>query len=212
MWRCSSSSDSSWVGGRCPYLLLGIFTDRVVNSAFQAICGVPLWISEIVPPRHRGKLSDIHAIMINIGYSIIGFVGVGFYTYDSPIAWRIPMAIALVPEVVFLILVLWLPESPRYLMAKDKIEEAWEILRSLHSDKQDPNNEFAKFEFVQIYEQMRFDRQQDTSWKLIFKRPSYRKRALISAGLSYFIMSAGIIVVQSKVHYPRVILTTNKAV
>lgn len=168
------------------------------DSGFQAICGVPLWISEIVPPRHRGKLSDIHAIMINVGYSIIGFVGVGFFFYDSPNAWRIPIAISIVPGIIFLVVVVWLPESPRYLMAKDKTREAWQILQSLHSDKDDPADEFAKREFIQIYEQIHFDRQQDTSWKLIFKRPSYRKRALISASLSYFIMSAGLIVIQSK--------------
>lgn len=150
--------------------------------------------------------------MINIGYSIIGFVGVGFYFYDSPNAWRIPMAVAILPEIIFLVVVIWLPESPRYLMAKDKTAEAWKILQSLHLDKHDPNDEFAKREFVQIYEQMRFDRQQDTSWKLIFTRPSYRKRALISALLSYFIMSAGLIVIQSKMIPPFFGMTANRVI
>ncbi|OQV03670.1 hypothetical protein CLAIMM_08686 [Cladophialophora immunda] len=166
-------------------------------GGFQAICGVPLWISEIVPPRHRGKLSDIHAVMINIGYSIIGFVGVGFYYYDSPDAWRAPLGISIIPEIIFLAGCWWLPESPRYLIARDQSAKAWKILRGLHADPNDPTDEFAKREFYQIHEQIQFDRSQDTSWKLIFTRPSYRKRALISAMLSFSIMSAGLIVIQN---------------
>jgi len=34
-----------------------------VGSAFQLLCTVPLWITEIVPPTHRGMLVDIHAVM-----------------------------------------------------------------------------------------------------------------------------------------------------
>ncbi|KAH0828223.1 MFS sugar transporter [Fonsecaea pedrosoi] len=166
-------------------------------GGFQAICGVPLWISEIVPPRHRGKLSDIHAVMINVGYSIIGFVGVGFYYYDSPDAWRAPLGIAMVPEIIFLAGCWWLPESPRYLIARNQSAKAWKILRALHADPSDPSDEFAKREFYQIHEQIRFDQSQDTSWKLILTRPSYRKRALISAMLSFSIMSAGLIVIQN---------------
>jgi hypothetical protein len=35
----------------------------MVASAFQLLCTVPLWVTEIVPPTHRGMLVDIHAVM-----------------------------------------------------------------------------------------------------------------------------------------------------
>jgi len=173
-----------------------------VGSGFQAICGVPLWVSEVVPPRDRGKLSDIHSVMINVGYSIIGYVGVGFYNYDSPNAWRAPLGIAIVPSVIFLTGVWWLPESPRYLIQQNRNEEAWKIIHGLHSDPSDPTDEFAKREFYQIHKQLHFDRTLKTSWADIFRRPSYRKRAIISIMLSYSIMSSGLITIQSNVSSP----------
>lgn len=165
--------------------------------SFQAITGVPLWISEIVPPRDRGKLSDIHSIMINVGYSIIGYVGVGFFYYDSPNAWRGPLGITMLPPIIFLCGIWWLPESPRYLIQKNRNEEAWTIIHGLHSDTADPTDEFAKREFYQIHKQIRFDRELKTPWRDLWRRKSYRKRAFISCILSFSIMSSGLIVIQS---------------
>jgi hypothetical protein len=151
-----------------------------------------------VPPRDRGKLADIHPVMINVGYTIIGYVGVGFYYFDSPNAWRGPLGIAMLPEVIFLLGCWWLPESPRYYIQRDRPKEAWKIIHGLHSDTADPTDEFAKREFYQIHHQVLFDRSLKTSWKDLFKRPSYRKRAIISIMLSYCIMSSGLITIQSE--------------
>lgn len=40
---------------------------------------IPLWITEFVPPDHRGALANIHAVMINCGYLLSAYCGVGFY-------------------------------------------------------------------------------------------------------------------------------------
>lgn len=86
----------------------------------------------------------------------------------------------------------WLPESPRWLLMKDRHEEAREILHRLHEPHE------AHKEFVQIDAQMRIDKTLDTSYWIMIKRPSYRKRLLLSLACTGFNQFSGILVITSK--------------
>ncbi|OQU94412.1 hypothetical protein CLAIMM_00770 [Cladophialophora immunda] len=166
-------------------------------GGFQLVAAVPMWIAEIVPPAHRGMLSDIAPIMINVGYTLTGYVGVGFYFFDSKDAWRGPMALTMIPPLILCCGIYWIPESPRYLLLKDRYEEAWAIIARLHSDPRDPHNEFAKREYYQMQRQIKFDASLNTGYKEIFTRPSYRKRAFISIILMVCVMSSGVLTIQN---------------
>jgi Sugar (and other) transporter len=75
-----------------------------------------------------------------------------------------------------------MPESPRWLCMKNRDEEAKAILFKLHADPTDPENEVASAEFYQIQKQIAIDRTLGSSWVQMFKKPSYRKRALLAIG------------------------------
>jgi len=47
------------------------------------LMSVPLWITEFVPPKGRGPLANIHAIMADAGYLVSAYVGVGFFTGNA---------------------------------------------------------------------------------------------------------------------------------
>ena len=49
-----------------PHNWITAMTDRPI-SGFQCLAAVPLWTAEIVPPGHRGMLSDISAMFITLG-------------------------------------------------------------------------------------------------------------------------------------------------
>ncbi|KIW23450.1 uncharacterized protein PV07_11644 [Cladophialophora immunda] len=155
-------------------------------GGFQIVCGVPLWIGEIVPPKNRGMLSDIHAIFINTGYLINGVSAIGYYYYQSPDAWRLSLGITMVPPTLLLCGIYWLPESPRYLISTDRHEEAWSVIHRLHSDPRDPDDTFATREFLQIYKQIQLDKSLKGGYAEIFRRPSYRKRAIINYGVTLY--------------------------
>ncbi|KAK5311904.1 hypothetical protein LTR93_011544 [Exophiala xenobiotica] len=174
-----------------------VFSFFVGMGGFQTVIGVGLWVTELVPPRDRGKLTYIVPININFGYTIIGYVGVGFYMWDSAHAWRWPTAIAAFPGLISLAGFWWLPESLRYLMSRQRQDDAWKIIHGLHSDRNDPTDDFAKREFYQIYQQIHFDRSLKTTFTDIFKRPSNRKRVIITVTLNYCVMSAGLLVIQN---------------
>ena len=59
----------------------------------MCIISVPLWITEIVPPKDRGVLASGTTIMATFGFVLASYVGVGFFYLRSSTAWRGPLAI-----------------------------------------------------------------------------------------------------------------------
>lgn len=92
----------------------------------------------------------------------------------------------------------FLPESPRWLLQKGHTERARNIVGLLHHTSDDPNNDYARQEFLQMQSQLEMDRTLDSSWRILITRPSYRKRVLISCSLLTFLYSAGTLVLTSK--------------
>lgn len=161
---------------------------------------VPLWITEVVPPKDRGILADATAVFVNIGYVSASYVGVGFFYYkDAPLSiWRAPLAIGCLPCLICLIWVPFVPESPRYLLLKDQTEKAWRIVKDLHSTKEDVNSTYARAEFHQMRSQLALDRTLKAGYIEMFRRPSYRKRCFMGFGLIFALQSSGVLVINSK--------------
>ena len=67
----------------------------------------------------------------------------------------------------------------------------------LHDDPADPNHTLALTEFVQISKQLAVDRTLPSSWLHILRKPSLRKRALITIGTMGFVQCSGILVINN---------------
>lgn len=157
------------------------------------LISVPLWITEVAPPKGRGVLANIHGFMAVLGYLLASYVGVGFYYYQhgSGNQWRAPLAFACLPPLITLGFSFMVPESPRWLLRSNEPDLAWKIVESLHRTSDDPDGVYAKAEFAEMKTQIELDRSLDSSWKILVTRPSYRKRALIACALLSFIYSSG---------------------
>ncbi|KAF2494373.1 MFS transporter [Lophium mytilinum] len=174
--------------------------------AFRFFCGVgsymlylsvPLWVIELCPPKGRSILGGIVGLFGVIGYILAAYVGIGFFYYKTTTSsqWRAPLAIGCFPAIVLLCWMPFLPESPRWLLAVDRNDEAWQIVKKLHTTKDDPDHEFATAEFYQMKSQHDLDRGLDGSWIEMFRRPSYRRRALLAFFLPVIMYTTGNLVI-----------------
>lgn len=91
----------------------------------------------------------------------------------------------------------WLPESPRYLIAKAQYDEGLAILKRLHSTKSG-SDRFAEMEYYQIRKQIEWDNAHKVTYLEIFKHPTMRKRALITICLTWCMMGSGVLVINSE--------------
>ncbi|KAJ5780591.1 hypothetical protein N7457_005751 [Penicillium paradoxum] len=157
---------------------------------------VPVWIAELAPPRIRGAVADAHALLMLFGYCVASFVGLGFYFVPGENQWRGIVGIQMVLPSIILCGIYWMPESPRYLLSRDRTEQAWDIVKRLHATKNDPgSDEFAAREYYQMRKQIELDCRFRTSYWGIFTNPSLRKRALMTIFLEFSIYSCGVLVI-----------------
>ncbi|KAL6246965.1 hypothetical protein RBB50_006272 [Rhinocladiella similis] len=168
-------------------------------GAFIELTTVPLWITEIVPPKDRGMLSDIHPIFINVGYVTASYVGVGFFYYktDAGNEWRAPLALGCLPCILHLLSLPFVPESPRYLITRGQTEKAWEIVHELHHATNDGDDSFAQSEFQLMREQITLEQEHKVSFLDMLRTPSYRRRLVIGCGLPFLLISSGVLVINN---------------
>ena len=82
---------------------------------------VPLYLSEIAPTEIRGAISSLNQLMI-VGGILVAFL-VNAVLASSE-AWRVMLGLAVVPSLVLLVGMIWMPETPRFLVHKGEEDEA----------------------------------------------------------------------------------------
>lgn len=90
----------------------------------------PMYIAEVAPTHMRGRMVSINQLTIVIGIFITNFVNYGLRN-EGPDAWRWMVGLGAVPSALFLLGVLWLPESPRWLVKAKQEPKAQTILEKI---------------------------------------------------------------------------------
>lgn len=92
----------------------------------------PMYISELSPASHRGRLVAMFQFNVVLGI-LVAFVSNYLLQGIGDNAWRWMLGIIAFPAVVFLVLILFIPESPRWLIVKKGLyDEAKDILRRIN--------------------------------------------------------------------------------
>ncbi|EXJ56040.1 hypothetical protein A1O7_08971 [Cladophialophora yegresii CBS 114405] len=176
----------------------GVFcAGRVVGGI---ACGLvfsvcPTYASEISPPEIRGFVGGVYAVNINFAYMFTEWIGLGLYFIDSDVSWRLLLGLQLVPAVAMFAGSFWMPFSPRWLILKDRNEEALVVLKKMHSA---PGHEdFPLREYHQIRAQIELDRSERLGVSSILSKKSYRKRLMIVVGAALFQQLTGVIPIQN---------------
>lgn len=91
----------------------------------------------------------------------------------------------------------FMPESPRYLLLKNKDDAALAVILAQHSINGD--EDFARAEFFQIQKQTELDRQLDASWIHFVTKKNIRWRAIIVIVMNSVSQASGNLVIQAYV-------------
>jgi len=155
-----------WIGG----LAIG---------AASIVC--PLYISEIAPPKIRGALVSVNQLAIVTGILISYFVSWALVG-SGPANWRWMFATGALPAVLFVLFVLRIPESPRWLLKMGRDKEALSVLERVN------DSSTAAAEVRSIRDAMS---QESGSVRELF-RPGLRKVLFIGVFLAVFQQITGI--------------------
>lgn len=97
----------------------------------------PVYIAEIAPAAWRGRL--VGAFQINIiGGILLAYLSnyvIGLFGLGEVVEWRWQLGVAGAPAALFLSMLVGIPQSPRWLVAQGRLEEAEQVLRKLGSPK-----------------------------------------------------------------------------
>lgn len=101
----------------------------------------PLYIAEIAPADIRGKLVSLNQFAIIFGMLVVYFVNYfiasqGDETWLNQTGWRWMFASETIPAGIFLLLLLFVPDTPRSLVLKSKSEKALEVLTRINGSNQ----------------------------------------------------------------------------
>ncbi|KIW05621.1 uncharacterized protein PV09_03492 [Verruconis gallopava] len=162
----------------------------------QSLTLASVYLTEVANKNNRGLLSGLTACGLASGYVICSWVGFGAYFATSEtVQFRLPLALGCITPCITLAGIYWIPESPRFLVWADRKEEAWEVIRKLHYDSQDPEELVAHAEFQQIVLQVDHDKKERVTYWKMFTVPSWRRRSLIAIFLLYGTQASGILAI-----------------
>jgi len=141
----------------------------------------PLYIAEIAPARARGALVSVNQLAIVTGILLAYFVN-WIFAGTGPANWRWMFAMGAVPSVLFFLLLLGVPESPRWLVKNGREDEARRVLTRADSA------EAAAAGLHDIKDTLALE---EGSFRELF-RPAFRRPLLIAIVLAIFQQITGI--------------------
>ncbi|KAF3338141.1 polyol transporter 5-like protein [Carex littledalei] len=139
---------SDWIGRRATIILasaiffvgaviMSFATNYAILMAGRFVAGVaigyalmiaPVYTSEIAPASMRGLLSSLPEVFINSGVLLSYVSNLAFSGFAINLGWRLMFGIAAIPPAFLACGVLFMPESPRWLVMKGRISEARNVL------------------------------------------------------------------------------------
>ena len=162
-----------------PWLIIGriIIGIAIGIASFAA----PLYISEIAPVNIRGKLVGFNQLAVTVGIVIAYLVGYSLSGFSW--GWRGMFAGQVIPAVILFFGMLKMPNSPRWLVSKNLIVQAREVLKLIRG----PNDDIEG-EIKEIQESFK---KQSGDWKELFN-PLVRPALIVGIGLAFFQQITGI--------------------
>lgn len=165
---------------------------RMLGGAGIGIVSIvcPLYISEISPALHRGRLVSLYQLAVTLGFLAAYLMNYFLlnvsadYSSSDPVMqkvfgseiWRGMLGFESAPAILFLIVIFFIPESPRWLIVRNRMVDAESIVSRIYYDKQE-----VAFQVNETKQMLQGQGKSD--WKMLFK-PGIRKAVIIGCAIA----------------------------
>ncbi|CZR68698.1 related to hexose transporter protein [Phialocephala subalpina] len=157
---------------------------------FCIISGSSL-IGELGHPKDRPTLTSLFNASYFIGQITAAAISLGTTDIKSNWSWRIPSLLQMCPSLLQVVFIFMLPESPRWLISRDRSEDAFAILVKYHAEG-DVDSVLVKAEMAQISSTIRIEMDNaKQSWWDMVRTSGMRRRVLIASFLGLFTQMSG---------------------
>ncbi|KAL2198147.1 general substrate transporter [Corynascus similis CBS 632.67] len=142
-------------GASGPQALAMVLAGRVVAGMGTAMIStsVPLYQSEISPPKQRGRYVVMNHVGFVAGLAAGFWVGYAMTFWDdergSSVGWRYSLGASFVPAIIFVVALPFMRESPRWLVEHGKTEEALETLQFYREGYYNPDEVRAELSSIE---------------------------------------------------------------
>ncbi len=134
----SGYPELGFIGGRVSEYLTIFIIYRIIGGVGVGLASMlsPMYIAEMAPAERRGRLVSLNQFAIIFGMLVVYFVNYfialsGNELWLSQTGWRLMFISECIPAFLLLILVLLVPESPRWLVMKGRVPQAEQILERI---------------------------------------------------------------------------------
>lgn len=158
---------------------------RFVLGFGSSFNGAGLLVTEIAHPQHRAKISAIVNCMYGVGSTTCSWLALATIRIGGDWSWRSLTVLQALPGVLVLSMIYWVPESPRWLVAKERYEEAEAMLARYHGNG-DRGDETVAFEFREMRRTLGIELREGkkAGYSDLARTPGNRYRVAILASLA----------------------------
>ena len=136
----------------------GLVAYRIVGGIGIGIVSIvsPIYISEVSPARIRGTLVSLYQLAVTVGFllaylanwvidsngdlSVAGELWTNIWNSEM---WRGMLGSETLPALLFFFIIFFIPESPKWLIVRGKMDKASGVLAKIYADQNDIDNEIA---------------------------------------------------------------------
>ncbi|OQE01887.1 hypothetical protein PENSOL_c003G01894 [Penicillium solitum] len=157
------------------YSLGQMMTGRIIAGIGNGLntSTAPIWQVETSKVQWRGKLVILENCLVLVGFSLANWLNYGLSFATGPVSWRFPLSFQFIFNIILFCTVPWLPESPRWLIAHDRSNEAVQIISDL--EDKDINDAFVQLQMSEIQYSVEYERANSVSFGDILRGRAHEK-------------------------------------
>ncbi|PKS09830.1 hypothetical protein jhhlp_004453 [Lomentospora prolificans] len=176
-----------------PQMIVG----RVINGFGMGVSSstCPVFQAECSKPRVRGKLVVVGSLCNTGAFMLANWMNYGLFFHSGPLQWRFPLGFQLIFPIVVASALLCVPESPRWLMLRDRHDEARKVIARLHGTDTELDHPDVAAEFLSIQGTIELERKDRVPVMDVLRcrdQTQTFRRLLLSCGTQFMQQFSGV--------------------